>query len=542
MKSDLADGQTLKDIFASGTAWLEKSAPDINAINVFPVPDGDTGTNMVLTMKFALEEAKSNSDNQVSSVAKSLAHGALMGARGNSGVILSQFFRGLARGLGGKTHFNGEDFARALGEASRAAYKGIVNPVEGTILTVLKDASKAAQEAVKDDDDLVVVLEAAVKSAEDSVARTPSLLPVLRDAGVVDAGGQGLYVLLDGALQFLKGESQKMQYRRPHLVVAETELVPKAAQRPTQLEMPHGYCTNFVLEGQNLDLDKIEKGLKKKGQSLIVTGDDTLVRVHIHSFEPGEILKYATKLGKLHEITINNMDDQYAEFIKMQRERMPQVDIAMVTVATGDGFFELLNSLGNIIIVPGGQTMNPSVHELWQAVESAPSDNIILLPNNKNIVSAASQVQSLTSKKLKVIPTRNIPQGIAAFLAFDYDMNLEQNAQVMEKAISKVKAIEVTRAMRGTRLNGLEIKKGQFIAILNDEDLIARADKIRDVILEALGKAGAEKAGIVTVYYGAETKEAEAQGIAQEIRDRYHTEVEVVYGGQPHYDYIVSLE
>jgi len=542
MKTDLADGQTLKEMFASGTAWLEKSAPDINAINVFPVPDGDTGTNMVLTMKFALEQVKSNSDNEVSSVAKSLAHGALMGARGNSGVILSQFFRGLAKGLGGKTHFGGGDFARALAEASRAAYKGIVNPVEGTILTVLKDASKAAQEAVKDDDALVAVLEAAVKSAEDSVARTPSLLPVLRDAGVVDAGGQGLYVLLDGALQFLKGETQKMQYRRPRLVVAETELVPRAAQRPTQLETPHGYCTNFVLEGQNLDLDKIEKGLKKKGQSLIVTGDDTLVRVHIHSFEPGEILKYATKLGKLHEITINNMDDQYAQFIKMQRERMPQVDIATVTVATGDGFFELLNSLGNIIIVPGGQTMNPSVHELWQAVESAPSDNIILLPNNKNIVSAASQVQSLTSKKVMVIPTRNIPQGIAAFLAFDYDMNLEQNAQVMEKAISKVKAIEVTRAVRGTRLNGLEIKKGQFIAILNDEDLMARADKIRDVILEALSKVEAEKAGIVTVYYGAEIEDVEAREIAQEIRDRYHTEVEVVYGGQPHYDYIISLE
>jgi dihydroxyacetone kinase-like predicted kinase len=264
--------------------------------------------------------------------------------------------------------------------------------------------------------------------------------------------------------------------------------------------------------------------------------------VHIHSFEPGEILKYATKLGKLHEITINNMDDQYAEFIKMQRERMPQVDIAIVTVATGDGFFEILNSLGNIIIVPGGQTMNPSVRELWQAVESAPSDNIILLPNNKNIVSAAAQVQSLTSKKVKVIPTRSIPQGIAAFLAFDYDMDLEQNAQVMEKAISKVSAIEVTRAVRGTRLNGLEIKKGQFIAILNDEDVIARADKVGDVSREALGKAGAEKAGIVTVYYGAEIQGAEAEEIAQEIRDRYNTEVEVVYGGQPHYDYIISLE
>ena len=214
----------------------------------------------------------------------------------------------------------------------------------------------------------------------------------------------------------------------------------------------------------------------------------------------------------------------------------------MVTVATGDGFFKLLNSLGNIIIVPGGQTMNPSVRELLHAVESAPSDNIILLPNNKNIVSAASQIQSLTSKKVKVIPTRNIPQGIAAFLAFDYDMGLEENAQAMEKVISRVKAIEVTRAVRGTRLNGLEIRKGQFIAILNDEDLIARANKIGDVILEALGKTGAEKAGIITIYYGADITDAEAQEIAQEIRDRYHTEVEVIYGGQPHYDYIISLE
>ncbi len=541
MKTDLADGQTLKEMFASGTAWLGKSAPDINAINVFPVPDGDTGTNMVLTMEFALEEAQLNSDDHVSSVAKSLAHGALMGARGNSGVILSQFFRGLAKELGGKTHFDGGDFARALAEASQTAYKGIVNPVEGTILTVLKDASKAAQEAVKNGT-LVSVLEAAVKSAEDSVARTPSLLPVLREAGVVDAGGQGLYVLLDGALQFLKGESHKLQYRRPRLVVAEVALAPRAAQMPTQLETPYGYCTNFVLERQNLNLGKIEKDLKKKGQSLIVTGDDTLVRVHIHSFEPGEILKYATKLGKLHEITINNMNDQYAKFIKMQRERMPAVDIAMVTVATGNGFFELFNSLGNIIIVPGGQTMNPSVREIWQAVESAPSDNIILLPNNKNIMPAAAQVQSLTSKKVKVIPTRNIPQGVAAFLTFDYEMNLEENAQAMKKAINKVKAIEVTRAMRETRLDGLEIRKGQFIAILSDEDLIARADKIGDVILEALGKAGADKAEIVTIYYGAEIKGVEAQEIAQDIRDRYHTEVEVVYGGQPHYNCIISLE
>jgi DAK2 domain fusion protein YloV len=542
MKADLADGQTLKEMFATGTAWLEKSAPDINAINVFPVPDGDTGTNMVLTMKFALEEANLHSDNQVSSVVKSLAHGSLMGARGNSGVILSQFFRGMAKGLSSKANISGEDFARAMTEASRAAYKGITNPVEGTILTVLNDASRAAQEAVKNDGTLVSVLAAAVKSAEQSVARTPSLLPALRDAGVVDAGGQGLYVLLDGALQFLRGEAQRIQYRRPRLVVAATELAPRVIHRPSQLEMPHGYCTNFVLEGEQIDSDKIKKDLKKKGQSLIVTGDDNLVRVHIHSFEPGEILKYATKLGKLHEITINNMDDQYAEFIKMQRERMPQVDIAMVTVASGDGFFELLNSLGDIIIVPGGQTMNPSVRELLHAVESAPSDNVIILPNNKNIASAASQVDSLTSKKVKVVPTRNIPQGIAALLAFCYDMDLEKNCRAMEKVISKVQCIEVTRAVRETCIKGLNIKTGQFIALLNDEDVIARADKTGDVIFEALGKAGVENAEIVTVYYGAEVNADEAQGIAKGIRDRHQTEVEVIYGGQPHYDYIISLE
>ena len=542
MNTNLADGQTLKEMFAAGTAWLEKSAPDINAINVFPVPDGDTGTNMMLTMQFALREVKSDSDSQACSVAKSLAHGALMGARGNSGVILSQFFRGLAKGLEGKISFDGGDFARALAGASRAAYRGIANPVEGTILTVLKDASKAAQEAGKNDAVLVSVLEAAVKAAEDSVARTPRLLPALRNAGVVDAGGQGLYVLLDGALQFLKGESHKIQYRRPRLVVAEKELAPRAAHMPTQLETPNGYCTNLVVEGQNLNSDKIEKDLRKRGQSLIVTGDDSLVRIHIHSFKPGDILRYATKLGKLHDITINNMDDQYAEFIKMQRERVPQVDVAIVTVASGDGFFDLLNSLGNIIIVPGGQTMNPSVSDLLQAVESTPSDNIILLPNNKNIMSAASQVQSLTAKNLKVIPTRNIPQGIAAFLAFGYDLNLEQNAKAMEKAISRVRAVEVTRAVRATRLNGLEIRRGQFIAILNDEDLIAKADKAEDAILEALGKAGADKAAIATVYYGEGIQGDEAQKIAREIRDRYKAEVEVAHGGQPHYDYIVSLE
>ncbi|GAG98543.1 unnamed protein product, partial [marine sediment metagenome] len=288
------------------------------------------------------------------------------------------------------------------------------------------------------------VVETATEAARDSVARTPDLLPVLREAGVVDAGGQGLYVLLDGARHFLKGEADKMKGRKPQLVSANLPLASKMA--PTaEVEVPYGYCLEFLLEGQKLNVSKIKKKLKKKGQSLIVAGNCSMVRIHIHSFKPGEILDYATHLGTLHQVKVNNMDDQYAEFIKIQKERMPRVDIAIVTVAAGDGFFEVFNSLGATIIVPGGQTMNPSVRELLKAVEAAPSDNIILLPNNKNIIHTASQVESLTSKRVKVIPTRTIPQGIAASLAFSYDLDLEENTRAMEEAMTAVKTIGVTK-------------------------------------------------------------------------------------------------
>jgi len=543
MRTDSANGPALKKMFALGTAWLEKAAPDINAINVFPIPDGDTGTNMLLTMQSAMGEANQNPNRSACSVAKSMAAGALMGARGNSGVILSQFWRGLAKGLEGKRSFNGTDFAKALAEASQAAYEGLVNPLEGTILTVLKDAATAADMSARTDSaSLLSIMETATEAARDSVARTPDLLPVLRESGVVDAGGQGLYVLLDGALYYLKGKAREIKYRKPRLVASNLPLAPKAAQMATEVEVPYGYCTNFVLEGKKLDPKKVKNKLKKKGQSLIVTGNDSLIRVHIHSFKPGEILDYATHLGTLHQIDVRNMDDQYVEFIKMQRERMPKVDIAIVAVASGDGFFEVFNSLGSTIIVPGGQTMNPSVRQLLQAIESAPSDNIILLPNNKNIIPTASQLESLTVKKVKVVPTRTIPQGIAALLVFNYDLSLEDNVRSMEETITTVKTVEVTKAVRKTQLNGLKIKKGQFIAILNDEELIAKGNNMTDLIFEALTKADIERAEMVTIYYGAETQATEAEEIAQEIRNRYQTEVEVVRGQQPHYNYIISLE
>jgi len=270
-----------------------------------------------------------------------------------------------------------------------------------------------------------------------------------------------------------------------------------------------------------------------------------MLKVHIHSFKPGEVLDYATRLGTLHQIKIDNMDDQYAEFIKAQKERTPKIGTAIVTVASGDGLFEVFNSLGATIIVPGGQTMNPSVRELLQAVQSAPSDNIILLPNNKNIILTASQVESLAPKRVRVIPTRTIPQGIAALLAFNYEMDLEENTRTMEQAISTVQTIEITKAVRGTQINGQKIKKGQFIAILNDEILIASSNNtndISDVIFESLTKADIEKAEMVTIYYGAETQAAEAEHIAREIRNKYQTEVEIIRGNQPHYNYIISLE
>ncbi len=545
MQTSLANGQTLKEMFTAGTAWLEKNVSGINAINVFPVPDGDTGTNMLLTMHSAIGEAKQNTDNTASSIAKSIAHGALMGARGNSGVILSQFWRGIAKGLEGKSSFNGKDFALALVEASQAAYEGIVHPIEGTMLTVLRDAARAAKETTKTNSgSLLSAMESATAEAKDSVARTPDLLPVLREAGVVDAGGQGLYILLDGALHFLNKKTDELQYQEPELIATSPPLTPKLTPT-TEIETPYGYCIEFLLEGQKLNTGNVGKKLRRKGQSVIVAGNSSMLKIHIHSLHPGEVLDYATHLGTLHQIKIDNMDDQYAEFIKAQRERTPRIGTAIVVVTSGDGLFEVFNSLGATIIVLGGQTMNPSVRELLQAVESAPSDNIILLPNNKNIILTASQVKSLSPKEVKVIPTKTVPQGIAALLAFNYEMSLEQNSQTMEQAIPTVQTIEITRAVRGTQINGQKIKEGQFIAILNDENLIVSSNNtndISDIIFESLTKADIEKTEMITIYYGAEAQSAEAEDIARRIRNKYQTEVEVVRGNQPHYNYIISLE
>jgi len=541
-----ADGRTFKKMFAVGTRWLERAVPDINAINVFPVPDGDTGTNMLLTMRSAVEEAGSINGAPVGDVARSMAYGALMGARGNSGVILSQLWRGMADALDGREVLDAEALADALERASTTAYDGLVHPIEGTILTVLRDAARAARSMVDaESDDIRLVLEQAVQAAKDSVASTPDLLPVLKEAGVVDAGGQGLYVLLDGALSAINGRSGDKP-DGPDLVAPDIAPTQVITQAVSHVEVPYGYCTNFVLEGKGLDIERITAKLQRRGQSLVIGADSdteaSVVRVHLHTFKPGEILDYATKLGTLHQIEIHNMDDQYEEFIKEQRSRLPHVEVAIVTIASGDGLFDVFNSLGATIVVPGGQTMNPSVRQLLQAVEHAPSDHVILLPNNKNIVMTAGQVKSLSTKQVHVVPSRTVPQGISALLAFNYDLGAEENAKTMIDALQTVTTIEITGAVRKSQMSGTKIRKGDFIAIMNDKDLVATGPDLAAVMLKAIGETRSRDAELVTLYTGAEVEPSFASEIADKIRQLFGIEVEVVDGGQPHYEFIISIE
>ncbi len=535
-------GQDLRDMFAAATSWLEKSSAEIDALNVFPVPDGDTGTNMLLTMRSTLEEAYRAPDRSASAVSQAMAKGALMGARGNSGVILSQILRGLAQGLAEKESFNAVDLVNALQHSSTMAYKGISNPVEGTILTVIKEVATAVQAQVSSDgDDIIPVMEAAVDAASESVANTPNLLQVLREAGVVDAGGQGLHTILDGALRYLRGETEQMRFRKPQIIVSDVHAT-RMPQMIAAEEVPYGYCTEFLLKGEKIPTDKIRKRLEKKGESLIVAGDESAVRIHIHTLDPGDVIRCATNLGTVHQVSIRNMDEQHQDFLEMQKERMPAVDTAIIAVVSGDGLTDVFTSLGASAIVPGGQTMNPSTKDLLQAVELVPSDKVIILPNNKNIVATANQVHSLTSKTIGVVPAETIPQGVAALLAFDYEVNLKTNTQIMKKAISAVRTIEITRATRSTRLGELKIKRKQPIGLL-DGDLIATGKNDTDVLNQVLAKLDLDKAEVITIYYGADTKTAEAEQISNSIREQHpQLQIEVVQGGQPHWNYIISIE
>lgn len=533
-KTTSCDGQELRGMFSAATNWLERSAESINMLNVFPVPDGDTGTNMLLTMRAAMEEAGRCSDGSAAEIAQAMAKGSLMGARGNSGVILSQIFSGLARGLNGKHSFDGNDFAGALVESTTLAYNGISNPVEGTILTVIREATDAAHACCTSvNSDLLTIMEAVVAEARASVYRTPMLLPVLRQAGVVDAGGQGLYVVFEGALRYLRDEIEDID-------ITPVEAI-TAISQGLEEDGIYGYCTEFLLQGKGLDLKAMRETLANIGESLIVVGDESTVRVHLHTFDPGAALSYATSLGTLKQVKVENMDEQHRDFIAAQAQ-ITTAEIATIAVVAGEGLAEAFYSIGASIVVPCGETMNPSVQELLHAVESAPSDKVIILPNNPNVVLAAHQTSALTHKTVEVVPTKTIPQGIAALLVLNQETDLATNTVVMKEVLSTVFSGEITRAVRSMELDGISVREGQAIAFL-DGELVAASDSMAEVIFMLLSRVDVEHNGLVTIYYGADTSTAEAEQTAESIRDTFPVqEVDIVNGGQPHYNFIISVE
>ncbi len=534
------DGRVWKAMFTAGVNWLEKIVPDINALNVYPVPDGDCGTNMVLTLKSSLDQMnRSNGNlNSVSAVANAIAKGALMGARGNSGVILSQIFRGLQQGLEGKDRIGAADLAAAFREGSITAYAALSHPVDGTILTVMRSVADAAEKAAAEPGaSPVSVMDSVLVAAREAVIDTPNLLDVLREAGVVDAGGHGLFTFLEGALLELKGETDG---RSPE-VLASLLPVTGAPNTVAEEEM-YGFCTQFMLNGNDLSVAAVRRMLEDMGKSLIVVGDASVIRVHIHTLEPDVVIRKMSAYASVVDVDVNNMDDQHRDFLLMKRDRNTPLPAAVIAVVQGDGLIKVFSDLGVAAVITGGQTMNPSTMDFLETIEQVPSDNIILLPNNKNVVPTARLVQTLSEKNIVVIPTETVPQGISALVAFVPESEFDENVAEMMDAFSSVRTIEITRATRATTVSDIDIKAGQLIGLL-DGDLLAAADTAADVMKSLLGRLDVSAAGIVTLYYGKDTPADEAHALADAISAAHPgVEVGVVEGGQPNYFYMISVE
>ena len=526
-------------MFRAGTQLLSANSSEVNALNVFPVPDGDTGTNMLLTMQSAMVEANLCPDNDASGVAQAMAKGALMGARGNSGVILSQILRGLAQGLEGKKSFSSVDIANSLLQASIMADKAVSQPTEGTILTVMREAASAAQVTASGEiDDLQMIIEAVVNEAQESVKRTPELLPVLRESGVVDAGGEGLRIILEGLLAYLQGkeiEGGKLDVK----LQAST-----AISRIGEGGGDYGYCTEFLLQGTNLDLEAIRKKLAGMGEHVLVVGDERTSRVHVHTFDPGAILSYGAALGTLHKIKIDNMGEQHREFIASHSEDFPRPegDISIITVSSGEGLKEVFKSLGATHVVSGGETMNPSVEELLRAVQMVPTDEVIILPNDPDILPTAQQVREIAEKKVAIVPTRTIMQGVTALVAFNFEDALEANVEAMIEDMATVRTGRIATAMRSMRHNDLRVEEGQIIGFVDDELMVAEYT-MEETLHKLLKKMDITDCEILTVYYGNDIDWAEAENLFDPIRSQYpNLGVEVIFGGQSHYHYLISAE
>ena len=562
MARSSCDGEGLLGAFRAAVANMEAHVDEINALNVYPVPDGDTGSNMYATVKAALDEAEAAPDRSTERIAAAISFGALMGARGNSGVITSQIFRGMAEGLGGKSRFNGLDLAHSLSLGAKTAYGAVAKPVEGTILTVIRESADAAVKAAERDNDIETVLTATVAAAEKSVARTPSLLAILREAGVVDSGGQGVYRLFQGALLHLVGGSPTGAARERSHAVAGI----KPSTLVAHADEGFGYETMFLLQPNGsggLDVDAIRDHLESIGESVLVAGDRRALKVHVHNERPDLVIAFGLSVGALSRISVENLDNQArdvretraAEFTTEASTSAPSVPdvrvaatpavaptLGVVAVVAGDGLAAIFRDFGVAAVVQGGQSANPSTGELLEAIGDVDAREIIVLPNNPNVILAARQVASMTDQPVTVVPTRNAAEGFAALLALDPGLDAETNAGPMLEAARAIQTLVVTEAVRDATIGGRKVKRGQTIALGPDDGLLAAGNDREKTVVDGTA-AFARGFELITLFYGDGADLAEAEAMARRIGTTLSgVEVEVRHGGQPFYRYLISAE
>lgn len=539
------NGQSMKRLVEAGMIWLRTNQQTVNALNVFPVPDGDTGTNMVLTMQSAWNEVKDLGYRSISDMANAVSKGALMGARGNSGVILSQLWRGFARGVQGKDVMDGPTFAKAFAEARDTAYRGVVRPVEGTILTVAREVAEATEAGLKSTNDAIDILEIAVKAADAAVQKTPELLPVLKQAGVVDSGGKGLFFVLEGMLRHVYGESLETPLMSVQPI---SNMQLHNAMEDVEAGQDYEVVVDFM-PSNNFELQKFYGRLEEMGTSIQVGEGEGMYRMHIHvplekRYEP---IDYIMGIGTITKVAMENLLAQMDDIGKSKAARISFApvepgQIAVVVVSPGAGLSRIFASLGVAAVVEGGQTMNPSTQDILNSFENFPTDKVIILPNNKNIIMAANQAKEVTVKQVAVVPSRTVPQGLAAMLSLQPDGDLDSVAEKMTKAFSAVQTGEITVATRTVEIDGVNVKNGEVIALL-DGKLVAAASSVEEGCFKLLKKASADEHELITLFYGQDMPHAEANRIADEIREKYSDqEIEVQEGGQPHYEFIISVE
>ena len=542
------NGLVLAEMIDLGSKNLAKNAEKINSLNVFPVPDGDTGTNMNLSMSSGAKETAANVVENIGELGKSFSKGLLMGARGNSGVILSQLFRGMSQYIADKKEIDAKEFAEAIQNGVSIAYKAIIKPVEGTILTVAREAAEAGLKAAKNTDSVVEVMEAIYAESQASLKRTPDLLPILKEVGVVDSGGQGLVCVYQGFVAALKGEKIE------GLESVETNVVDMQFEDDHDMDfmspedIVYGFCTEFTVrldkEKKEFDEDKFRVDMSKFGDSLLVISDSEYVKIHVHTETPGEVFNYGQQYGELIKIKSDNMREQHREVLRKQEAKQATApkelkEQAMISISMGAGLSKVLTSMGVDYIVEGGQTMNPSTEDIMKAIKEVNAKNIFIFPNNKNIQLAAKQAAELAEENVFVIESKTAPQGLAAVMVFNPQVAPEENFANMQEVLSTVSTLEVTHAVRDTNIEGVEIKKDEFMGIRNGKIVVSNLS-LNTVLEELLEKSIDEDTEIVTLYLGEESTEEYTDFLEQLIEEKYpDVEVELIESGQPVYPYII---